>query len=184
MTEANGKSPHELTWKEIHETHLRFNPLIIEGQRLSAAYGQIVVRSALFLNGGALFVLPAYISTVASAEGPIPQTTLVIAAAFFISGIICAVLCAYIVYWNYMLLTGDYEYELIKETQRIKEVYDTTHQIRLAKARDSWYEQINELKRKNRKRINWTLWAANALGLIAYFAFVAGCYFGGKAMLG
>lgn len=184
MNATSDKSPHELTWKETQDAYLRFNPRVIESQRLSAAYAQLAVRSALVLNGGALFVLPAYISTVSSTDESIPEITLLVAAAFFIAGILTAVLCAYFAYWNYTFHSWDHEYDLKKEIQEIKEGYDTTHQIRLEKARDRWHEDLDDLKAKNGKRINLTAWIGNALGVISYIAFVVGCYFGGRAMLG
>ena len=167
-------TPFELQRAEKKEVWDRTNPFFLGFLQASASYGQLATRSALLLNGGALFALPPFAAAMSGTTNVGP--TLIQPASCFVVGIVTAALCAYAAYWNFQYNIAQLGEMVAKEMSEIEEGYDDTYKHRLQKSRADFQQERTRGITKFGRRISLTLWFANAFGVFSYIAFVTGSW--------
>lgn len=152
---------------------------------ISAAYGQLTVRSALLLNGGALFAMPAFFAAILGTdEARAVADAIVLAAGLYVAGIIFAALCSALAYANYQAGAFQNLTEGYSEILDVQEQHDQTTFHRNKEWRDNYRTENKRRLRFLDRFLRWTTWIAVVLGACSYVCFVAASYRAGVALLG
>jgi len=167
--------------KDIFDT---YHPVFLALIRASIDYGQLAVRSSFILNGGALLAMPAYLARAGAVVAENNVYGIILAAACYIAGIIFAALCSYAAFFNFERNAYQVEWEILKKISEIEENYDGVAFHRMKDVREDYRNKLEA----GIKRFGWwahaTTWISHIFGVFSYIAFVFGCFFAGKVMLG
>jgi len=178
---ADEKTPFELVQAKKQEVWERISPQILAHLNASAGYGQLAVRSAMLLNGGALFAFPAFISSTGKLA-IISDTLVLLSGGSFIAGIVFAAICSYLAYLNFQFNVFSLDWQRLKEFSEIEEGYDYTSKHRMKKDRAEYRNELDAGITKFEKRVWWTMLIGNISGILSYLTFIIGCFLAGVAL--
>jgi hypothetical protein len=181
---TNQHDSSEEAAKQISSIEDRAASYFLSLHAISGDYGQLAVRSALVLNGGAIFAMPAFFAAIQS-ESEIHQSLngIVFSATTYVLGIIASALCSFVAYANYQAAAEEFMEEAQLQILEIQERFDdvTFHR------NQPWRALNREEKRKRISLLSkfgsWTTWIGVGLGFSAYFLFCLGCFIAARTLL-
>ena len=142
----------------------------------------ILIANLMLLNGGALFVFPAYIG--AKSDAAIMPTSLIAnSATAFVIGIVFSAMCGYFAYLNYQFNASSRIVASHKRIIELQQEGDLTTKHRRAE----WYADTIVKLTKNETKwdsyVSYTFWLGQVTGILSLITFVIGCYLARVAML-
>lgn len=171
----------ERTTFELHATEVaaifeRGNAKIIASRQMAASYGQLAIRNALVLNGGALFAGAALMGALG--QGNNLQTIAAgffIACAFFVAGIITGAMSSYYAYDNLLKWSEWYEQDVdIQATEKTKYFFKD-HYLENKEKIDNALNATLAERNKIGSKLSPTNYGSIGLAVVAYFCFTVGC---------
>lgn len=178
-------SDDEGPWQEANAHLTRANSIYITMHNISASYAQLAVRSAILLNGGALFAMPAFFAAIMGKEvaEAIVVSAMVKAGALFIAGIVAAAVCCLIAYIDYQLNAESERGEAHLETQNLFEKYDADTFHRMKKDREEYRTEMKTFLQRISKWNSRTSQLGLLSGILSYVFFCWASYIAGMAII-
>ena len=168
----------ERAWQARQEITSRQDAKVMAWIAASAEYGRLVLNSALLLNGGALFVLPAYIAQVGPAK--VEATPLILSAGSFILGIVLAAICGSAAFCNFQAAAESARVEGEQGRSGIDGLYDSDSDKERRVRLDTGLQKLQEATGQVLTR---TLRIGLSTCAASFVAFGTGCIFAAQAML-
>ena len=177
-------SKDKQTWQETDALRSRGDAVFIAMHNNSSAFAQLSLRSALLLNGGALFALPAFFAsmkTTAEIQKVVPD--ILWAAQLFVVGILLAALSSFIGYVSYQLFAEIHLGEGGLAAVKVEEREDPEASNAMRKARTDYFEEVKPWISRRQTGNFIASWAAVICGLSSYVFFCWACYVSGGALI-
>ncbi|GAB2206053.1 hypothetical protein ROS1_28690 [Roseibium sp. ROS1] len=154
----------------------RGNAKYIASLQLAAAYGQIALRSALVLNGGALFAGLAFMGAIAKGDSlQSISTGFFAASACFVFGIFGAALGSFAAYKNFIhgaeWIVFDTE---IEATEKSKKYFSSYYMENREEYENTQLKNTNKRDDVG-KKLDQTALFSTVLGISSYIFFTVGC---------
>jgi hypothetical protein len=143
-------------------------------EQLSKDYAHLAVQSLIGMNAGALLAIPPVVEVFFSNALNFGEA--IWPMAVFLLGLLLAIGCAYMAYFNYQYGAMSLRFELFKQLIHIDEKFDTTtfHQQRASRS-TTRIDYDREEKRYD-KLVGVMFYVANGLGVASLASFVVGAF--------
>jgi hypothetical protein len=160
----------KLHYEFVHKARQLMEREITQADNNSAAYGQLALKSAFMLNGGALIAFPAYVQF----WNTLPKEFVGLSVVLFVAGLVLAALAAFLAYANWGF--GSDKYGLIRAQGEAGAAQAARASFSLVP--DPKETEENSKREKQIRvchvKIVISLWATSISGVLSYAAFAAG----------
>ena len=176
MTEPFDPLPwlqHELKVREFYDKRL------LEAERISIEFSKLIITNLVWINATGLGTLPVVSSFIGIGSLPWSQKfpLLIGPGASFALGLLTALLCALIVYFNFGCIVRTANHECVAEINILRmtqPVYTQSPELKAVIDREREAGLFNA-QRMRRATVH-TLWLSHILGWLSFASFAVACY--------